>query len=101
MDIEIQKLLTKLAPQDRIESRCYARLLATKDGQLFMASLKRDIGWDTAGPSSESMERTNGQIKTIVPAANRDEWIGQRQVIQGIIEKALIGKKLIDNEIED
>jgi len=100
MDINLDEVVGSMTKQDRIEARLYARFLKTKDGYLFMESLKRDIGWDTAGPSQEVIKTTNGPHTTIYPANSRDEWIGQRSVIFGIIQKALIGQKLIDTETE-
>ena len=100
MDVDPNQHLRDLTQQDRIECRLFNRLLKSKDGKLFMESLKRDLNWDGAGPGSESHEVTQNNRKTITPAQNRDEWIGQRQVIAGIMLKAQMGERLIDTENE-
>ena len=86
--------------QDRIECRAFARLFNTADGKLLLASIQRDIGWDTAGPRQEIQETTNGNTKSTVPAYNRDEWIGQRSVIVGILTKINLGHQIDDADIE-
>ena len=100
MDISIDQIVQKMSKQDRVESRLYCRLLKSKDGKAFMESLKRDIGWESAGPAKDTVEHHNGHIKTITPPANLNEWIGQRQVINGILQKAAVGQKIMDLDME-
>lgn len=100
MDVDPNQHLKDMTSQDRVECRLFHRLLKSKDGKQFMDSIKRDINWDGAGPSSTITEETHSNRKTITPAQNRDEWIGQRQIIAGILMKAQMGGRLIDTENE-
>ena len=99
--IKADQIIQKMSKQDRVEARLYCKLLKSKEGKAFIKSLERDLGWESAGPPQDTVEHTNGPVKTITPPTNLDQWIGQRQVIAGIKQKAMIGQRLIDAEQED
>lgn len=79
-------VLRTLKKQARVECRVYARIFATPDGKLLLATLKRDIGWDEAGPINQDTEHPIHR------------WLGQRSVIAGIHQKISMGQKLIDEK---
>jgi len=79
-DDDLQKNLKR---QARIECRAFARLFKTPDGKLLLETLKRDIGWDQAGPVDQEKEHPI------------HHWLGQRSVIWGIQHKISMGERLV------
>ena len=77
-----EDLRDKLTERDRVECRAFARVFSTADGKILLESIKRDIGWDEAGPIDRDTE--NPIIF----------WTGQRSVIWGIMHKISMGKRL-------
>ena len=79
-DDDLQRSLKR---QARKECRAFARLFKTEDGKLLLETLKRDIGWDQAGPVDQDKEHPI------------HHWLGQRSVIWGIQHKISMGERLI------
>ena len=84
-DDDLQKNLKR---QARIECRAFSRLFKTADGKLLLETLKRDIGWDQAGPVDQDKEHPI------------HHWLGQRSVIWGIQHKISMGERLIGEHEE-
>jgi hypothetical protein len=80
-----------IAEQTRIECRAFARVFGSKDGQMVLECLKRDMGWDFPGPASIEIELKNGRQESTV----RDEWMGGRKVIFMIIDRISKGRRLL------
>ena len=75
-------IVKQLKRQARIECRTFARLFKTQDGKTVLESIKRDIGWNEAGPGDLKMRSLR-------------HWVGQRSVIVGIANKISMGEKLL------
>lgn len=73
-----------LKRQARIECRAFARLARTDDGKILLETIKRDIGWNEAGPVKQDAEHPI------------HHWLGQRSVIKGIEMKISMGERLIN-----
>jgi hypothetical protein len=88
-DDQDDNLTKELKRKARVECRAFARLFNSPDGKMAIESLKRDIGWDQAGPIDQAKEEPI------------HHWLGQRSVIWGILHKTSMGERLLhENETE-